>query len=87
MILLKVCLLLLKNFLRELKSVRRDCADEHNSKCVFIPHIHGVSHNLMKLGGCAPRKLAKLCGVVNMEKKEKLAFTKQHPNSFRKRNS
>ncbi|CAN7984562.1 unnamed protein product, partial [Ixodes hexagonus] len=61
-----------------------------NKKVTVVPYLHGISHNLKKVGSrvgvevvfSAPNKLAGLCRKVNSEVENKTVSNKKHQNLF-----
>ena len=77
---------------RDLKNQNRprDDISLQQQKCAVIPYIHGVAHNLKKIGNkagvrvvmSAPEKLSKLCSETCPVQKEKKCCKINHRNDY-----
>lgn len=65
-------------------------ARQVNKNVTVVPYLHGISHNLKKVGSrvgvevvfSAPNKLAGLCRKVNSDVDNKIKCTTKHQNQF-----
>lgn len=82
-----------ESLLKKIRAATREepiTATNSRPKFALIPYLHGVSHNLKKIGGranikvvfSAPDKLTKLCKASNPFRKPPLQCAKKHDTKY-----